>query len=35
MCNEGPPTPITVRLQERLGDRVVYDGGTLPIRRVR
>lgn len=35
MCIEGRPTRITVRLPERLGDRVVYDGGTLPIRRIR
>ncbi len=35
MCIQGPPTRITVRLPEPLGDRVVYDGGTLPIRRVR
>jgi hypothetical protein len=35
MCIEGQPTRITVRLPEPLGDRVVYDGGTLPIRRIR
>ncbi len=34
-CGPSRPTPITVRLSEPLGDRVVYDGGTLPIKRIR
>jgi hypothetical protein len=35
MCIQGPPTAITVRLPEPLGERVIYDGGTLPIKRIR
>lgn len=34
-CGPSRPTVVTVRLPEPLGDRVVYDGGTLPIRRIR
>jgi hypothetical protein len=34
MCTPGAPTRVTVRLPEPLGDRDLYDAGTLPIRLV-
>ena len=33
-CPPGPPTRVTVRLPEPLGDRELYDAGKLPLRLV-
>jgi hypothetical protein len=34
MCTPGKPSAVTIRLPERLGDRTLYDAGTLPMREV-
>jgi hypothetical protein len=34
MCDGLGPTPMTIRLPKPLGDRVLYDAGSLPIRRI-
>jgi hypothetical protein len=35
MCTPGKPSAVTIRLPEPLGDRTLYDAGTLPMREVR
>jgi hypothetical protein len=35
MCTPGKPSAVTIRLSEPLGDRTLYDAGTLPMREVR
>ncbi len=35
MCTPGKPSAVTIRLPGPLGDRTLYDAGTLPMREVR